>query len=426
MTGKPFSQDDDRILIESYRRYDGRDGWAQSASALLGRSSDTISRRKRILVGNGTLTEVRAPDAPPIDTRRIEQQPPVDPVVAQQERIERIREARAEAQAYKEVAGERSLRAMFDKLFRDVVETIDPPPKYKAPRALRDSVRESVLFNWTDWHYAEGVDPERVRGHNAYNQAIARARVLSVVENGRGILSRLRRGGYEFPRAVVAANGDLVTGSIHELEKYSDGKTIIESVAECGYLLAEAVRNVAADFEQVDVYCTVGNHGRLPDARRMEQKAPLRNWDAAVYFFAQAVLRDCKNVTVTIPNSYAIAYDVAGLNVLQSHGHQIKSWMGVPWYGIERHVSRVTSLEAKRGQAPDICLFGHFHTASSMPLSGGETFVNGSLIGGTEYSVNELAKSDKPTQWLLGVHPEHGVTHRWPVYPAPDVTASAA
>src|SRR5262249_13117582 len=154
-----------------------------------------------------------------------------------------------------------------------------------------------------------------------------------------------RKGGYEFPTAYLGVNGDLVTGSIHDLEKYSNGKTIIESVAECGYLLAEAVRNVAAEFEHVEMVCTVGNHGRLPDARRMEQKAPLRNWDAAVYFFAQAVLRDVKNVNITIPNSYAAAYEIQGLNVLQSHGHQIKSWGGIPWYGLQRHVGRVTALE---------------------------------------------------------------------------------
>ncbi len=69
-------------------------------------------------------------------------------------------------------------------------------------------------------------------------------------------------------------------------------------------------------------------------------------------------------------------------------------------------------------------LIGHFHTATSMPSATGEVFVNGSLIGGTEYSVNALGKSDRPTQWLLGVHEEHGVTHRWPVYP--DVARPAA
>ena len=32
-------------------------------------------------------------------------------------------------------------------------------------------------------------------------------------------------------------------------------------------------------------------------------------------------------------------------------------------------------------------MLGHFHTATSLPQSAGETFVNGSLIGGTEFSV---------------------------------------
>lgn len=349
-----------------------------------------------------------------------------DPVEAERQRRERLRGLKEERDALGAVAGEKSLRAMVENLFREVVPTIAPPPIYRTPKSPTKAVREAALFHWSDWHYGEVVDYERVRGHNAYDQDIAVGRVRSMVANARGILSRLRRGGYEFPRAVIAANGDLVTGSIHDLEKHSNGKTVVESVVECGNLLAEAVRDVAADFERVDVFCTVGNHGRLPDARRMEQKSPLRNWDALVYFFAQCALRDVPNVTVTIPDAYSVGYKIGSLRFLQQHGHEVKSWLGIPWYGIQRYVSRITALEAKRNEAPDVYCFGHFHTATSLPHSGGETFVNGSLIGGTEYSVNSLGASDRPTQWLLGVHEQHGVTHRWPVYPDESKAHAAA
>ena len=51
-----------------------------------------------------------------------------------------------------------------------------------------------------------------------------------------------------------------------------------------------------------------------------------------------------------------------------------------------------------------------------VPAAGGETFVNGSLIGGNEFSIGALGKCDKPSQWLFTVHPEHGVASRWPIY----------
>lgn len=345
--------------------------------------------------------------------------PAPDPIEEAQARRERSRALREEREALEAVAGERSLRTTLEVLFRDVVPAIAPPPKYTPPRVPKGAVTETALFHWSDWHYGEVVLPERVRGYNSYDQDVATSRVRSVVANGRGILDRLRTGGYHFDGAVVAVNGDLVTGTIHELEKHSNGKVITQSVAECGALLAEAIRDLAADFPWVNVFCTVGNHGRLPDARRMEQKSPLRNWDALVAMFAQVALRECKNVTVTIPDAYAVGYDIGGHAFLQQHGHDVKSWNGIPWYGIQRYTSRIVALEASQSRPTPTFLFGHFHTATSLPHPGGETFINGSLIGATEYAVNALGAADRPAQWLLGVHPEHGVTHRWPVYPEP-------
>jgi hypothetical protein len=394
---------------------------APDIAAALGRSVASIRNftRDQSIPWQPAAGQPMPTELPAIPERAAPQPPPEprDPVEVERERQEHRRALKEEREALQAVAGERSLRAMLDSLFRDIVPVVPPPPRYVAPKAKASRVVEAALMQWTDWHYGEVVKSERVRGFNAYDQDTATKRVRSVVRNARGILSRLRTGGHEFPRAVLAVNGDLVTGSIHDLEKHSNGKTIVESVVECGNLLAEAVRDVAADFDRVDVFCTVGNHGRMPDAKRMEQKSPLRNWDALVYYFAQVALRDVPNVTVTIPDAYAIGYEILGWRFLQQHGHEVKSWGGIPWYGIERYVSRITALEAQRDASPHVYLFGHFHTITSLPHSAGEMFVNGSLIGGTEYSVNALGKSDKPAQWLLGVHQEHGISHRWPVYP---------
>jgi hypothetical protein len=415
--GKPWSTEETATLAGLCNT---AGSWPAIAAAL-GRTPASVSQKAKECgytlrwVNAGVTPPPQPPDPAPL---------PHDPVEAERIRRDRVRDLREEREALTAVAGERSLRAMVESLFREIVPACSPPPKYTAPKANARNVRETALFHWSDWHYGEVVEEQRVRGFNSYDQEAATQRVRSMVTNARGILSRLRRGGYEFPRAVIAANGDLVTGSIHELEKHSNGKTIVESVVECGNLLAEAIRDVAADFERVDVFCTVGNHGRLPDARRMEQKSPLRNWDALVYFFAQCALRDVANVTVTIPDSYSVGYQIGEHRVLQQHGHEIKGWAGIPFYGIERYVSRITAMEARRNSAPDTYLVGHFHTATSLPHATGETFINGSLIGATEYSVNALGKADRPTQWLLGVHPEHGISHRWPVYPARVVRAA--
>jgi hypothetical protein len=165
---------------------------------------------------------------------------------------------------------------------------------------------------------------------------------------------------------VVALNGDLVTGTIHELERHSDPDNIVWSVYGCGMILADAIRTLSGSFGAVDVYCTSGNHGRLPDARKMQSKDPTRNWDTVAALFAQTALRDVPNVRVVIPNSYAVSYELEGVTVLQSHGHDIKSWSGIPWYGISRFLGNYNGMEAARGGRIGAYLFGHFHSQTNI------------------------------------------------------------
>ena len=218
--------------------------------------------------------------------------PPPDPIEVEQERQERLRALRAEREALRDVANEKSLRATLEALFRDIVAQVPPLPPIAVPPGKGTETRETLLLHLSDWHYGEIVDGQGTRGMNAYNTEIARRRVSTIVQSAIGIAEKMRAGGgWAFPRLVVALNGDLVSGTIHELERHSDPKNIVWSVYECGLLLAESLRVLAEHFPQVDVFCTSGNHGRLPDARRMQSKDPTRNWDTLVALIAKKIGR---------------------------------------------------------------------------------------------------------------------------------------
>jgi hypothetical protein len=408
MAGDPWSSEDVANLVQWYT-IDNQH--VSDISARLGRTLPSV--RNKI-----TLMNLRRPPRPEPAPTIQQSQPQLDSVEKARLALEHSRALRAQREELHAVAGEMSLRAMMESLFREIIPTIEPPgPPPQSATKSKSVVQETALFQWSDWHYGEYVSREGTRQLNAYDPAIARSRINGLVSNARGILDRLRSGGYVFDQAVIAANGDFVTGTIHDLER-GGPKSIIEHVADCGYLLAESIRTIASDFTHTTVFCTSGNHGRLPDQRRMDQKHPLRNWDTMVYFFAQACLREAADrITFVIPNAYATGFTILGHNFLQQHGHDIKSWNGIPWYGIQRYTSRVGAIEAAAHRHVQYFLFGHFHTATSLPHPGGEMFVNGSLIGATEYGVNALGVSDRPAQWLLGVHEKLGVTHRWPVYP---------
>lgn len=351
---------------------------------------------------------------------------PVDPVTAELDRREKMRVLREQKELLNAVAGEQSLRGYLTKLAEATAQRIEPPPPYEPPSAKPDTSRESMVMQWSDWHAYEVVKAERTRGFNSYDHRVFGQRVKALVEAHGSIKRRMERGGgWQFDRLHLAVNGDMVSGTIHEAERHSDAPHIVQAVYGCATVLAAAIRDVSAEYRAVDVYGTTGNHGRFPDAKRMQQKDPTRSWDALIYILAREMLRDVVHVTWHIPDAYSVAFDVEGWTFLQTHGHDIKSWNSIPHYGINRYVGNINALEASRGQQVSFYLFGHFHAPSSLEHASGESFVNGCLIGGTEYGINTLGKSGPPCQWMLGVHPKHGVTHRWQLLGRHPVDANA-
>lgn len=343
--------------------------------------------------------------------------PPLDPLEEARERLERTRAINQEREALTALAGEQSLRGVMENLFREIVPKLPPPPKYHPPAKDSKASHESMVLQFSDWHAYEEVTAERTRDFNEYNAKIFGQRVYRVVQSAISIKSRMERGGgWHFRRLVVALNGDIVSGTIHEVERHTDAPNVVMAVYGAAMVLAAALRDLAAQWVVVDVYCEPGNHGRLPDARRVQQKDPTRSWDTMIALIAKTALTDCPNIHFVIPDSYSVAYDVEGWTFLQTHGHDIKSWNSLPFYGVDRMVRNLNALEASRNRAIHYVLLGHFHSKSALEHASGESFINGSLIGGTEFSLHGMGKSDRPSQLLLGVHKEQGVTHRWPLH----------
>lgn len=339
-----------------------------------------------------------------------------DPVEVERQRIDRTRTLRAEKEALHAVAGEKSFRAFLESLVRDVADRLDPPPPYAPIRVHtgRETV-ETLYLALSDWHAYEAVQPQRVMGLNRYDAEVFGRRVRRVVETVVNIKSRMERGDWRFPRLVVGVNGDMLSGTIHEVERHSDAPNIVAATFGCGRVLAEAVRDLSAHFEAVDVVCTSGNHGRLPDARKVQSKDPTRSWDTMVAYVAATALERHGNVKFHIPDSYHARIEIEGWQVYQTHGHGIKSQLGIPFYGLRRHANNITAISQQTDAPIDYTIYGHFHCSSSMPNVVGETFINGSLIGGTEYGIDSYGSVDRPRQLLLAFHPEHGVTSRWPI-----------
>jgi hypothetical protein len=293
--------------------------------------------------------------------------------------------------------------AIIDAM-REAVSALEPaPPPKKRERRGRGRPETAVMLV-SDYHIGERVSEEETGGLARYDFETFEKRWRYHVETVAS-LTKDKLAGYDIPRLQACMLGDMVSGTIHdELVVTADG-TPMEWVVEGGHVIAQGLRDLAAEFEQVRVDCVVGNHGRL--TRRPAYKQRYVNWDYLLYKFIELELRDQRNVEFTVPRSFWDVIEVEGKHVLNLHGDNIRAWNGIPWYGITRAVGNLSTLLASQGVRFDVVNLGHFHNAGALDRIGGELVLNGSAVGGNEYSIGALFTSNRPRQVLYGMHPEH-------------------
>jgi hypothetical protein len=341
---------------------------------------------------------------------------PVDPVQQAMDRLAHQRDLKQEHELLKAVAGERSMRNFLESIIRDVAPQFEAIPPYERPTVDAETSRESLILLWSDWHAFEEVKAVRTLGFNEYTGPVMSERARRITNAAISIKTRLERGqGWLFDDAHLCLNGDFVSGTIHEVERHSDAANVVHACFATATVIAAAIRDLAPNFKKMFIRGTCGNHGRFPDARKMQQKDPTRNWDYVIYLFAMQATSNIPNVTWDLPDSYFSCFDVEDFRFLQHHGHDIKSWNSLPHYGLDRYSRNMNSLFGKRRERIDYYLISHFHNQTSTSNAAGETFLNGSLIGGTEYSVAGLGRADDPKQWMFQVEKQHGVNARWPL-----------
>jgi len=174
--------------------------------------------------------------------------------------------------------------------------------------------------------------------------------------------------------------------------------------------MAELIRWLSSQFKNVEVMCVSGNHG--------ETKTTTLNTDYILYTIMATALANQSNVNCYISETHYMGIhidrnqdlidfgDVDKVwNFLITHGHQARSYNSVPFYSLERLVRRYSSMT---GILWDKLFVGHHH--QDVPGPRNAWCINGSWVGGTEYSQTKMQGNDQPCQRIWGFHPNRGLT----------------
>jgi transcriptional regulator with XRE-family HTH domain len=319
---------------------------------------------------------------------------------------ERDREKR-HAKANAKVAG--LFTAMVDELEASI-KPFDMLPTIVAPTDKAE-ITEHCVLHLSDGHHDSVVKPEAVGGLEEYNFPISCARaeglVDTVVDWTQGTLAPR----FRFPVLWVLAYGDFTSGEIHRAAERSYYRNQIKNCLAIGQLHALMLRDLSAHFETVNVLYLSGNHGRR--SPKKDYLAPHENWDYLVAEIARLHCRNLVNVDFQIPDAWSVNLDINGIGFNVSHGDDVSSNAGVPWYGMTRRQKSLTALGAMTGgQRVRYYCMGHHHTGSTLSDIDGELLVNGAWLGTDSFAYNRLAGYRDPMQWLHGVNGKYGISWR--------------
>lgn len=285
----------------------------------------------------------------------------------------------------------------------DAITGTKPKPMEYNPKDHVGQAPITMVLHLTDLHNGEVTKRDDVDGFGEFSPEIFTARLQ---ELGRRVIdfAKVQRAGYHIPRLQIIGTGDYVSGDIHiELQTTNAYPAPVQAI-RCGYDLGALVAMLAPHFEVIDSdWITIDNHGRMT-RKNQASDGGLNNWGYVVAHTIKQHTQNLKNVKVNIHTKSSHLVNVGRERYLCFHGHEIKGWAGLPYYGFDR---RAAMEAVKRMNVPEAnftkMVFGHFHTAVSTLL-----YNSGGSLSGTnpfDHSCGRHARAHQ-TSWL--VHPKHG------------------
>ena len=331
------------------------------------------------------------------------------------EKVEALRSAAGEQrEKYKKLIREINFQDRIESVTKKYLFSLDPA-KYNGIKASHPIIKktiEDVLLLYSDSHIGEVISSEEMDGINEYNFDIFKIRTQYLVQQVIDICKG-KMLGYQLDNLHIGLLGDIVCGIIHdELVETAEG-TVIEWAYGGAIVLAQAIQELAQVFKKVYVHGVVGNHGRMHQKPNFKRKYV--NWDYALYMNLTMLLARQKNVILNFPKSFFIHTQINNNEMLFLHGDNIRSWAGIPFYGINRMTANFGDLMASRGDYIKYFCLGHFHQTGQLDKTKGEKIINGSVCGGNEYVLGQMFTYSEPKQYLMGMHADKGMTWRFPI-----------
>jgi hypothetical protein len=279
------------------------------------------------------------------------------------------------------------------------------PPKFEHKARHKEEI---AMLELSDWHAGQKVLSKDVANLNEYNWDEFK-RKIDILMQGIYECIEIQRSAIPINKLVINVLGDLITGeNLFVGQQRQIDRNLVDQVFEGAEIFASKLfLPLAKLFPTVEIRSVRGNHGRPGKPGEFHERT---NWDYVLYRYLATRMRDVTNVKHYISESHAMLYELIEaprFKHLLIHGNEVRSYMSIPYYGLERTTMKYIQLF---GINVNYIHLGHFHSKAIIDIPHGEKIINGSAVGGDDFSINRLQTSSQPKQLLFGFNNKWGKT----------------
>ena len=270
--------------------------------------------------------------------------------------------------AFNRLIRERSRQEELNEILVEAVKSGNLPQLHYERFDIAPSDND-LLVSLNDIHYGANVS----NFWNTYNSDVCREmmcryldRIISIGETHRS------------ENCVVWANGDEISGNIHQSIAVTNKENVIEQIKGVSELIAEFLAELSRHFSNVTFVSVAGNHSRIDPNK--DRALISERLDDLVEWYLGARLQNFENITIgggeKIDHTIYLV-DVRGQTYCGVHGD------------FDGSASKVQALQAMAGKPIYAVLSGHLHHNKIDEVQGVKTIMAGSFLGMDDYCVQK-------------------------------------
>lgn len=318
----------------------------------------------------------------------------------------------------KEYAKRFASRELFLDEFRAVCQIPVETPEYKVAHQPDGRPEESCITPIFDQQYGQQVIKSDTPGDKGgYDTEIFDKRLARWVDAVTGIMKK-RAEGYNIVELIIPLGGDQVEGDeIFAGQAWQLQIPPTEQVWQLSEKMTVALKEVIRyakeeiGVKRIALYGVDDNHGKV-GGKKSGARPATYSWN---WLFQQILFDKLAGEPIdefaSEPGG-ALFFYCQGHEFQLIHGHQIRGWGGIPYYGLQKFESRSLRLHNRLYQ---YLLMGHIHQPAEISNGAAETIVSGDWVGANNLS-GQIVAASRPQQKVIFVSDRWGVSATERIY----------